>query len=91
MDEIYMQLMQEKKRFILRALSFASLFYFMLPIALIFFTQAMNQSSFIKGVSWAWIYAFLQILMIWILGLIYHQKAKKIDRALEQMFQEEEQ
>ncbi len=90
MDKTYIQLMREKKRFIVITLSFAFLFYFMLPIGLIFFPDAMNQSSFITGVTWAWLYAFLQILMIWILSFFYHLKAKKIDRILENMTQEEE-
>lgn len=90
MDKDYTQLMREKKRFIVFTLSFAFLFYFMLPITLIFFPGAMNQSSFITGITWAWLYAFFQILMIWILGFFYHLKAKKIDRILENMAQEEE-
>ena len=85
MDDEYIQLMQEKKKFLIIALSFMFIFYFMLPIALTFFPEVMNRISFIPGVTWVWLYAFSQIVMIWILGLLYHQKAKKIDRVLEQM------
>src|SRR5699024_7010160 len=85
MDDEYIQLMQEKKKFIIIALSFMFIFYFMLPVALTFFPGVMNLISFISGVTWPWLYAFSQIVMIWILGLLYHRKAKKIDRVLEQM------
>lgn len=85
MDEKYIQLMREKKLFLIRALSFSFVFYFMLPISLTLFPKVMNQISFIPGITWAWLYAFSQIIMIWILGWLYHQKAKKIDRTLERM------
>lgn len=85
MDEKYIQLMREKKIFLIRALSFSFVFYFMLPITLTLFPKAMNQISIIPGMTWAWLYAFLQITMIWILGWLYHQKAKKIDQTLERM------
>lgn len=83
MEEKYIQLMHEKKKFLIYALSFSFVFYFMLPIALTLFPNLMNQISFIPGITWAWLYAFLQIIMIWILGWLYHQKAKRIDRTLE--------
>lgn len=85
MGEKYIQLMREKKIFLIRALSFSFVFYFMLPITLTLFPKVMNQISFIPGMTWAWLYAFLQIVMIWILGWLYHQKAKRIDRTLERM------
>jgi len=85
MDDEYIRLMKEKKKFLIFALSFTFIFYFMLPVALTFFPDMMNRISFIPGVSWAWLYAFLQFVMIWILGWLYHQKAKKMDQMLEQM------
>ena len=85
MDEKYIKLMRVKKIFLIRALSFSFIFYFMLPIGLTIFPEEMNKISFIPGMTWAWLYAFLQIIMIWILGWLYHQKAKKIDRAIEQL------
>ena len=89
MKETYQELMRKKKRFIIVAIIFAFLVYFMLPISLSLFPEKMNQTSFIPGVSWAWVYAFLQFIMIWLLGFIYHQKSKKLDEVIEQMIQEE--
>lgn len=89
MKQTYQKLLQEKKRFVLFASCFAFIFYFMLPMMLTFFPEEMNESSFISGLSWAWIYAFSQIIMIWILGYLYHQKAKKIEKLTKQMMREE--
>jgi len=84
-DEEYIKLMREKKIFLIRALSFSFIYYFFLPIALTILPEEMNKISFIPGLTWAWLYAFSQIVMIWILGWLYHQKAKKIDRTIEQL------
>lgn len=84
MDDTYSQCIREKKRFIILSLIFTFIFYFMLPVTLTFFPGAMNQTSFILGLSWAWLYAVAQIVMVWVLGWIYHQKAKKWERMLEQ-------
>lgn len=89
MEETYEKILREKRRFVIIAITFAFVFYFLLPVSLIFFPDTMNQTSFIPGVTWAWVYAFLQIIMIWLLGWLYHLKAKKIDEQTEQMVQEE--
>ncbi|MCF3943667.1 DUF485 domain-containing protein [Oceanobacillus alkalisoli] len=89
MEKGYEKIWREKRRFILTAVSFAFLFYFLLPVSLIYFPETMNRQSFIPGVTWAWAYAFLQIIMIWLLGWLYHLKAKKLDKLTEQMIQEE--
>lgn len=77
MKETYEKILREKLRFVMIALTFAFIFYFLLPVSLIFFPDTMNRTSIIPGVTWAWVYAFMQIIMVWLLGLLYHLKAKK--------------
>ncbi|PAV29638.1 hypothetical protein CIL05_09700 [Virgibacillus profundi] len=89
MDETFQKLMQEKKRFLLPALIFLFIFYFMLPLSLIFFPEAMNQTSFVSGVTWGWLYAFMQIPMTWTMAWIYHIKSKRFDRIVEEIKREE--
>ena len=89
MEKEYEKILREKRRFVLIAITFAFTFYFLLPVSLILFPDTMNRISFIPGVTWAWLYAFLQIMMIWLLGLLYHLKAKKLDEQTEQMIQKE--
>jgi len=85
MDDKISLIMQEKKRFLLPMLIFLLVFYFMLPLSLAFFPKAMGRMSIIPGLSWGWLYTFLQIPMTWLLGWMYHQKSKKFDRELEEI------
>jgi uncharacterized membrane protein (DUF485 family) len=89
MDKAFSLLMQEKKRFLVPLLIFLLVFYFMLPLSLTFFPEVMNRMSFIHGLTWGWLYTFLQIPMTWFLGWMYHQKSKKFDRAVEKIKREE--
>ncbi|GAB3798087.1 DUF485 domain-containing protein [Virgibacillus kimchii] len=89
MDDKFALIMEEKKRFLVPMLIFLLAFYFMLPLSLTFFPEYMNSNSFIQGVSWGWLYTFLQIPMTWFLGWVYHQKSKKFDRELEKIRREE--
>ncbi|WP_026909079.1 DUF485 domain-containing protein [Paucisalibacillus globulus] len=88
MNEHVFQLIQSKMRFLVRAIILVFLFYFMLPLSLIFIPDAMNQTSFIPGVTWAWVYGFLQIPMTWLVGWIYHIKAKRFDQQIEKIERE---
>lgn len=89
MENRVVRIIRAKWRFMIPMLVLVLIFYFMLPISLAFFPDVMNQTSFIPGVSWAWLYAFLQIPMTWIVGFIYHVKAKKFDQQIEEWKRED--
>jgi uncharacterized membrane protein (DUF485 family) len=89
MDERILELVHRKKRMLIPSLFIIFLFYFTLPICLIFFPDVMNEESVISGVTWAWLYAFLQLPFVWFMVWLYHIKAKRFDRQIEEINQEE--
>ncbi|WP_047979738.1 DUF485 domain-containing protein [Ornithinibacillus contaminans] len=89
MEERLLVLIHEKRRMMLLSLGIVFLFYFSLPLSLIFFPDMMNRTSFIYGVTWAWLYSFLQIPMTWIMGILYHRKANVFEQKIKQMKREE--
>lgn len=89
MEERVIELIQKKKQLMVPALAAALLFYFSLPLSLIFIPDVMNQPSFIFRISWAWLYAFLQIPMTWFFCGFYHHTTKKMDRQLATIDKEE--
>lgn len=89
MDSTFLLIMREKKRFLLPLLIFLLVFYFMLPLSLTFFPEVMSRTSFIPGLSWGWLYTFMQIPMTWLLGWVYHHKSKKFDRELAEIRRKE--
>ena len=89
MEERLLILIREKKRLIAPSMMLIFLFYFLLPLSLLFFPEVMNQHSVIPGVTWAWVYGFLQIPMTWVMGWMYHVKAKKFDQKIEEIIREE--
>jgi len=88
MDERVLHLIRSKRRLSVPAIILVLLFYFMLPLSLIFIPNAMNKTSFIPGVTWAWAYGFLQIPMTWVVGWVYHMKAKKFDQQVDAIMRE---
>ncbi|WP_047985515.1 DUF485 domain-containing protein [Ornithinibacillus californiensis] len=89
MEERIMDLIREKKRVVAPALVLVFIFYFMLPLSLLFFPDVMNQTSIIPGLTWAWLYGFLQIPMTLLMAWVYHLKAKQFDRKIEEIKREE--
>ncbi|GIO25495.1 DUF485 domain-containing protein [Ornithinibacillus bavariensis] len=89
MDERVLELIRRKKRLLIPNLAIIFLFYFMLPLSLIFYPDFMNKKSFVTGVTWAWLYAFLQLPFVWFMVWLYHVKAKQFDRRMEETIQEE--
>jgi uncharacterized membrane protein (DUF485 family) len=79
----FKELMQRKKAFIIPATIFFLIFYFGLPI-LAAFTTLLN-FQVIGAISGAYVYAFAQFAMTWILMHLYVSQANKwdgiIDRA----------
>ncbi|MEH7239037.1 DUF485 domain-containing protein [Bacillus sp. JJ1562] len=89
MEERILHLIRKRKKSMAPALAAALLFYFLLPLSLIFIPDVMNRPSFIFSISWAWLYAFLQIPMTWFFCGFYHRTANKIERQMEDIDQEE--
>lgn len=89
MEESIHYLIRQKKRIMIPALVAALLFYFLLPLSLMFIPDIMNQPSFFYQISWAWLYAFLQIPMTWLFCGLYHRTAKKFEGQLEAINKEE--
>lgn len=63
--------------------------YFCLPLSLIFIPEVMNQSSPVLNISWAWLYAFIQIPMTWFFCGLYHFTAIKFEQQMDGVKQEE--
>lgn len=89
MEERILDLTRRKKKLMAPALAAALLFYFLLPLSLMFIPDIMNRPSFIHSISWAWLYAFLQIPMTWFFCGLYHRTAKKMERQLDTIDKEE--
>lgn len=89
MEEQIFHVIRRKMQLVTVTLTVALLFYFLLPLSLIFIPEVMKRSSFIFGIPWAWLYAFLQLPMTWLFGWIYHITAKRIEFAMEALNGEE--
>ena len=57
------------------------LFYFALPI-LTSYTDVLNHPA-IGPITWAWVFAFAQFVMTWVLCILYSRKAAQFDRMVD--------
>lgn len=89
MEETAVALIRKRRQGMGAALVVALIFYFCLPLSLIFIPEYMNLPSIFFGIPWAWFYAFLQIPMTWFFCLLYHQSAKKFETQMEQIYKED--
>ncbi|MGV3487210.1 MAG: DUF485 domain-containing protein [Tuberibacillus sp.] len=80
--ELYKRIIVKKKRLVFGLILFFICFYFALPVGIICFPVIMS-ARVISHFTVAWIFAFLQFVMIWGLGSLYYYKAKKYDKLLE--------
>lgn len=71
-------LVSKKNKFILPVTIFFFIFYFTLPI-LTSFTEILHQKA-IGDITWVWIYAMAQFIMVWTLVTIYVRKANTYDK-----------
>jgi uncharacterized membrane protein (DUF485 family) len=65
----FRELMRKKRAFIIPAMIFFMVFYFVLPI-LTSFTTVLNKKA-IGAMNWAYVYAFAQFVMTWGLSYLY--------------------
>ena len=68
----------KKRRFIIPMTIFFMIFYFLLPI-FTSYTTFLNTPA-IGDISWTWIFAFSQFIMVWVLSSIYVRKASSFDK-----------
>lgn len=89
MEEQIFRLVRRKMWWIVITLVAALSFYFLLPLSLIFLPDVMNRSTIVFGISWAWLYAFLQFPLTWFFVWFYHRITKKIERRLGEIAERE--
>ena len=82
----FQELTRKKKAFIIPATIFFLVFYFGLPV-LAGFTTVLNGNA-IGAVTWAYVYAFAQFAMTWILMHLYVSRANRWDDLVDRARQE---
>lgn len=82
----FQALLKRKRQFILPLSLFFFAFYFTLPI-LTSYTTVLNAPAF-GSVSWAWVFAFAQFIMTWVLCILYSRRAAKFDVMVQQIRQQ---
>lgn len=71
-------LLERKKQFLIPVSAFFFVFYFALPVMTSYFPSVANVHA-IGAITWAWLFAFAQFLMIWTLCALYVKKAELFD------------
>lgn len=89
METIIVRWKKERRKFFTKIILFSLVFFLSLPIGIGVFPKAFTSSSPIMGISWAWLYAFMQVITTWIIGWIYWKKAKYFDELITQYRQED--
>lgn len=82
----FKELVLTKKKFIVSGTIFFLVFYFALPV-LTSYTTILNKKAF-GDISWAWVFAFLQFIMTWVLCTIYVKKAASFDKLADEVISE---
>jgi uncharacterized membrane protein (DUF485 family) len=77
----FQELTRSKKAFIIPATIFFLVFYFGLPF-LAAFTTVLNGKA-VGSITWAYLYAFAQFAMTWILMHLYVSRANKWDELVD--------
>ncbi|GEK35158.1 DUF485 domain-containing protein [Kurthia sibirica] len=75
----YKALKKKKNKFIFPIAVFFLLFYFALPVLTSFFPSVLKGNA-IGDITWVWIFAFAQFIMVWTLVTVYVKKAAKFDK-----------
>ncbi|MED4116288.1 DUF485 domain-containing protein [Priestia megaterium] len=85
-SEKFNELLVARKKFTVSLTVFFICFALLLPI-LAFYTDILNQSA-IGPISWAWVFAFAQFVMTWIICQLYVKKATKFDEMARKVLEE---
>ncbi|MEH7379093.1 DUF485 domain-containing protein [Bacillus sp. JJ1533] len=83
----FKQFLRRKRAFIVPMTVFFMIFYFLLPI-FTSYTTFLNSPA-IGDISWTWIFAVSQFVMVWVLSSIYVKKASSFDKDAEQIIDEQ--
>lgn len=83
----FKQFLSKKHKFILPMTVFFLIFYFLLPI-FTSYTTFLNTPAF-GDISWTWIFAFSQFVMVWVLSGIYVKKAATFDKEAAKIIEEQ--
>ena len=75
--EAFRELVRRKRAFLVPTVVFVLLFFITLPILSIF-TDALD-GKVIGAISWAYLYAFAQFFLAWIVTFVYWRKANRWD------------
>lgn len=82
----FKELMESKKKFIVPVTIFFLVFYFTLPF-LTSYSKILNTKA-VGEISWAWVFAFSQFIMTWVLCIIYVKKASFFDKLADEIVDE---
>jgi uncharacterized membrane protein (DUF485 family) len=75
--EAFKELVRRKRAFLIPTVVFVLLFFIMLPILSIF-TDVLD-GKVIGAISWAYLYAFAQFFLAWIVTFLYWREAGRFD------------
>lgn len=82
-SELFRKLMDKKKRFIIPMTLFFLAFYFTLPV-LTSFSNVLNAPA-VGSITWAWVFAFAQFIMTWVLCSLYSKQSVTFDAICEEI------
>lgn len=82
----FKNLITSKKKFIVPLTIFFLVFYFALPV-LTSYSTVLNNNAF-GDISWAWVFAFAQFIMTWVLCIVYVKKASFFDKLANEIIEE---
>jgi uncharacterized membrane protein (DUF485 family) len=83
-SKAFIQLLREKRRFILPATVFFIAYYFALPILVGYFPELMSRKVF-GPVNIAYLFALSQFLMAWTLAWLYVRAANRFDKLAKEL------
>lgn len=79
----FKRFLKRKRKFLIPMTAFFMIFYFLLPICTSY-TTFLNTPA-IGDITWTWIFAFSQFVMVWTLSAIYVRKANSFDEEAEEI------
>ncbi|AIF44109.1 DUF485 domain-containing protein [Virgibacillus sp. SK37] len=83
----FKKLIRERKKFIIPLTVFFLLFYFALPV-LTSYSTILNSPA-VGEISWAWVFAFAQFIMTWVLCIVYVKKSASFDKQSKRIIDEQ--
>jgi uncharacterized membrane protein (DUF485 family) len=73
----FKELVRQKRAFLIPTVVFVLLFFILLPILSIF-TDVLD-GKVVGAISWAYLYAFAQFFLAWVVTFVYWRKADRWD------------